>query len=232
VTNVRTIAAWIFGLASAVWALHGFVSILSKLQFVIDAWDWCVAQVPLSHRPILVEFGHRVSDWIAGYREFVHVLVQKLHLPPLPPLIYDVLGVVVFSGGRGVSLSKREYQRYLMGVDANDQMALMYHRLEERGLSEEERNRRKMQLEEWADATWRELKAHSPFFRLDVPTPSILMYLNHRTMWFLRYIGVPFHPLRVYAIFKAIQNSLVYGGLVTIIIAALFGIDYLYRHFA
>jgi hypothetical protein len=111
VTSVRKYIGWVISVALFVWAIFGLVSILSKLHFAMDAWSWCVARVPISQRPILVEFRHHVSDWVASYRELVHEIAQILHLPRLPQLIYDAVGVVAFSIGRGQWIGRRADMR-------------------------------------------------------------------------------------------------------------------------
>jgi hypothetical protein len=37
------LAGWAIGIVSICWAAVGFVNVLSKLHFVMDAWSWCVS---------------------------------------------------------------------------------------------------------------------------------------------------------------------------------------------
>lgn len=83
------------------WAIFGLLSLLSELKFVIDGVGWLVSHFPISLKPVLLGIGKRVPQAISGYRELVLALARLLHLPHLPSFLFDSVGVVAFSVGRG-----------------------------------------------------------------------------------------------------------------------------------
>lgn len=203
---MRNYFSWVIGIGLFVWATFGLVSILSKLHFAMDAWSWCVARVPISQRPILVEFRHHVSDWVASYRELVHEIAQTLHLPRLPQLIYDAVGVVAFSIGRGQWIGRRADMRAadfvlesgeLDHLETDDEMlAGLYRRFPLEGLKDKITFLLRQQIVNHLSRVW-------------MKRPQVWRNLTAQ-----------------------MALILVYGGIVALVLAALFGIDFLYRHFA
>jgi hypothetical protein len=219
-TIIRKAVGWTIAAVSALWALHGLVSILSKLHFVMDAWNWGVALVPIAHRPIVVEFRHQVADWIAGYRELIHGLVQMLRLPRLPQLGYDMLGVVMFSVGRGVRILVDAASNATEGrLQRTEQLIPNY-----RSMTPAEQSVAWYKL---SDTQIDEINAnlYSGFQILDfceraMKATTIALFPK----------SLQSEPVELTV--GVIVHGVVYGGLVGIPIAALFGLDYLYRHFA
>jgi hypothetical protein len=98
---------WVVGIALFCWATVSAFSTFSELKFLVDGWTWSVDQVPISIKAVALAVGKYVSGIVGGYREFVHGLVQMLHLPRLPQVVYDMAGVVAFSAGRGLWVGRK-----------------------------------------------------------------------------------------------------------------------------
>jgi predicted cation transporter len=88
------LVGWVVGIALFCWATVSAFSIFSELKFLVDGWSWSVGQVPISIKAIVLMIGKYVSGIVGGYREFVERLVQMLHLPSLPQIAYDSIGVI------------------------------------------------------------------------------------------------------------------------------------------
>jgi hypothetical protein len=159
----------------------------------VDGWTWSVDQVPITVKVIALAVGKWVSGVVGGYREFVHGLVQMLHLPHLPQYLYDALGVVTFSIGRGHWIGRQIWERI-----KNRPVTTF----PPRGLD-------RLFIKTTMATRARPFAVMAPLF---APLPSVF--------WVFTWI--------IIFIFEA----LVYGSLVAIVIATLFGIDYVYRHFA
>jgi hypothetical protein len=184
---------WIVGIALFCWATVSAFSIFSELKFLVDGWTWSVDQVPISIKTVALAIGKYVSSVVGGYREFVHGLVQMLHLPRLPQFVYDVAGVIAFSVGRGRWIERKAraaaYKEF--GFD----MAATYERYP-------------LQLRVVALRSW--------LYNRFIPGGE---------QAFLGY------PRRSRFLILAAQ-CIIYGGLVATVLAALFAIDFLYRHFS
>jgi hypothetical protein len=203
----------IVGIGLFCWAAFGLLSLLSDLAFVIAAVDWSIGHVSISFKDIILGFGKWISDAVSGYREFVRGVARLLHVPSLPPVVYDVLGVIAFSLGRG----------YLLGRRALKETAELFATL---------------------FATDEEHANKAPAVAIDGFAP-----LRNVAELLLRYIGIAgLHlPTVVFAPDKVKWTrstwwrvkfampaiwTLVYGTAVSLVLGLLFGIDYVYRHFA
>jgi hypothetical protein len=199
---------WAVGIVLFCWATVSALSIFSELKFLVDGWTWSVDQVPISINVIALVVGRYVSGVVGGYREFVHGLAQMLHLPRLPQVVYDVAGTVAFSIAGGRWIAKRAHA----SVYAFDF------------------------TREWnIDEVGRLIKERLQHYPIKRFTDAFAIWIE----WHLpRKAEYPEEPpdLRNYRYSLFVANAIVYGGLVAaiiaIVIAALFGIDYLYRHFA
>lgn len=105
--GMRRFIVGVIGIALFCWATVSAFSIFSELKFLVDGWTWSIDQVPISIKAIALAVGKYVSGIVGGYREFVRGLVQMLHLPRLPQPVYDAVGIVTFSMGRGYWIAKQ-----------------------------------------------------------------------------------------------------------------------------
>jgi hypothetical protein len=160
------------------WAMFAALSLLSELKFLVDGLGWSITHVAISFKAILLEIGKRVSEVVAGYREFVHGLAQLLHLPRFAQYVYDILGVASFSTSKGIALMWRDVQLAVKaGKDQKVKESALSHFVMETILL-------------------------FPAFAQKSPT------------------------------FFALAMTLLYVGTVAAAVSSLFGIDWLYRHFA
>jgi hypothetical protein len=199
---------WIFAAVLFCWATVSAFSIFSEVKFLVDGWTWSVDQVPTSINVIALAVGKHVSGVVGGYREFVHGLAQMLHLPRLPQVVYDVAGTVAFSIAGGRWIAKRAHSSvykidFTRPWNIDENIRLVNERLQH------------YPIKRFTDAFAIWIEWHLPRKAEDPDEPPDLR--NYRCSLF-------------------VANAIVYGGLVAIVIAiiitALFGIDYLYRHFA
>ncbi len=195
---------WVVGIVLFCWATVSAFSIFSELKFLVDGWTWSVDQVSISFKAIALAIGKYVSGIVGGYREFVRGLVQILHLPRLPQLVYDVAGTVAFSIAGGRWIAKRVHSS-VYKIDFTREW-----NIDELGRLVKERLQH-YPIKRFNDAFAIWIEWHLPRKAEDPEDPADLR--NYR-----------------YSLFVA--NAIVYGGLVAIVIAVLFGIDFLYRHFA
>jgi hypothetical protein len=106
---IRIIAVVLF-----CWAVFGLLSLLSDLKFFVDGVDLSIAHVSILVRDFLLTIGKWISEAVSGYRELVRGLARLLHLPRLPPVLYDVVGVLSFSIGCGFWLGRRDVEEQRM----------------------------------------------------------------------------------------------------------------------
>jgi hypothetical protein len=107
VGDLMRIVGFVVGVVLFCWATVSAFSIFEHLKFLVDGWTWSVDQVPITIKSVALMIGKYVSDIVGHYREFVHGLVQMMHLPRLPQFAYDVLGIISFSCGRGISVREK-----------------------------------------------------------------------------------------------------------------------------
>jgi len=212
-SSVWAVVGWPVAIVLFVWATVSAFSIFSDLKFLVDGWTWSVDQVPISIKAIALAIGKHVSGIVGGYREFVHGLVQMLHMPRLPQFVYDAAGVAGFSIGRGRWLVKRSVDRNFK--DAVAGIELLAGAV--RGQLDEAKRKRLKRASSGGSSpilkmTWRLYEWLSARSKREWRFPWVERLVKQAN-WF-------------------VATIVVYGGLVAIIIAALFGIDYLYRHFA
>jgi hypothetical protein len=217
---------WVVGIVLFCWATVSAFSIFSELKFLVDGWTWSVDQVPVTIKSVALAVGKYVSGIIGGYREFVHGLVAMLRLPRLPQLAYDTAGVVVFSVARGYQLGTaitKKYREEFGGRWAH--------------LPPDYAEALEGQAEGNPYLTAEDLRA----MRRKYPVRDVARRLHEKlTEIFLvpgRYGHK--HPYRlgdlkwiVWRTMQALAFVLIYGTLVAVLLSALFGIDFLYRHFA
>ncbi len=101
------------GIVLVCWGIFSALSLLSDLHFLVDGLNWSIAHLAVSFKTVLLEIGKRISDVVSGYRALVRGLVRLLHLPVLPHYIYDALGVVSLSVGRGFGVYRRDRRELL-----------------------------------------------------------------------------------------------------------------------
>jgi hypothetical protein len=196
-------------IVAACWAVFGFVSILSKLQFAVDAGNWFVAHVPA--KQLFLDLRNWLADALSGYHDFMHGVTRVFHLPQLPPFVYDMIGMVSFAVGRGYELSaavgEKRHEFWLALPHATESDPGDRHP----SMSEKDQH----------------LQARSEAFRLTdrrYPLYTLVIKLAHmqvllpRSWW---------HVTGDASFFVA--RILVYGGVVAVILAGLFGVNYIYR---
>lgn len=193
------------------WATVSAFSIFSELKFLIDGWTWSVGQVPISIKAIALAIGKHVSGIVGGYREFVHGLVQVLHLPYLPQEVYDTGVVAASSMACGNWLFRRAKRKF---IEAEV-------RLEARRLSEQDTD---SVYEAYVEEGER-LRKRFPLFALSaiIAVPLYLLFSSDESLSELR---------RVENFVFFCAGIILHGCVVAIVINMLFNIDYLYRHFA
>jgi len=213
----------IVGIVLFCWAAVSAFSIFSELKFLVDGWTWSVDQVPISIKSIALAVGKYVSGIVGGYREFVHGLVHLLHVPTLPQFVYDVLGVVAFSVGRGL----RVLRKARAGIA--EHFRRFTHVAEPtipnfNSMSDMQQIRA---LVEWA----RDKPQY--YRRSDFPLNAFCdSVTTHATRYFYpEHRPTAFESFLVNAIYFVTPIT-IYGSAVGIPLAILFGIDFLYRHFA
>jgi hypothetical protein len=198
---MRNLIGWVIGITLLCWGVTSAFSIFSELKFIVDGWTWSVDQVPLSIRAVFLAVGKWASGLVSDYRAFVHLVVGLLHLPHLPQYIYDGLGVVTFSAGRGYWLGRHAQKKGKAFWDKAiliDEKSQMYRTVGREPL-----------FMSWVEVL-SSLIAH------------LLNKLGMEVSWLDDHLEV----------IRLFTWSLVYGVLVAIILAALFGTDFAYRHFA
>jgi len=199
---VRKLIVSIIGIVTFVWATLSAFSIFSDLKFLVDGWTWSVDHVPILIKNIALAVGKRVSEIVGGYREFVRGLVQMLHLPPLPSLVYDMAGLLAFSIGRGYRLGEIVRKR---SVDA-----IVSHLdwLNKNMFTKDPRDFPKVR------------KPHFCLFRIAGRIETYLLF------------GRPADSrLWSFWVARALGSIVAYGGAVLVILCVLFGIDHVYRNF-
>jgi hypothetical protein len=259
------IVGFIVGIVLFCWATVSAFSIFSELKFLGDGWMWSVDQVPITIKSVALMVGKHVSGVVGGYREFVHGLVQMLHLPHLPQFIYDVLGIAAFSVGRGRSwfLGKIRQQekfrpqaldalwkdpslkaklqaraaiwgreelvdRYLEDPNEKEKFLSSGWEYKEQAveMTEEERDLSRVKSLLYLTVLSEVLKLQNDRF----PLRRAYLALDSAAVHFPGIRALPFSwRLLLTELFSV---SVVYVSVVAILIAALFGIDFLYRHFA
>jgi hypothetical protein len=98
---MRSIFNTIIAVGAFCWAVFALLSLLSDLKFLVDAMDWFLGHFSVSFKDILLVIGKRISEAVSGYRELVRGLARLLHLPPIPSVVSDAAGIVLFSISRG-----------------------------------------------------------------------------------------------------------------------------------
>jgi ElaB/YqjD/DUF883 family membrane-anchored ribosome-binding protein len=217
-TSIRKYVGWVIGVALFVWGTISAFSIFEKLKFLVDGWSYSVGHFPMptSAREVLLLIGKWVSVKVANYRDFVHSVVATLGLPHLPQTVYEAAGIFIFSVRRGYQVGKRQ-------ADADRQHLVDFHSKNLEKLSELA-NRPGLGLDERLQKMKEQQRSA---FRGEKPFVSkwsrlygdMLRDFAAERPW--AWVGI-----------RVISLVLVYGTAVTLVIAALFGIDYLYRQFA
>lgn len=205
------LAGWVVGVVLFVWATVSAFSIISELKFLVDGWTWSVGQVPISIKVIALTIGEYVSGVVGGYREFVLGLVVMLHLPHLPQVVYDTGVVAAFSTACGNWLYRRAKRKF---IEAEV-------RLEARRLSEED-------TDSVYEAYVEEGERLRKRFLLLALSANVAIRLY---LWFTS--DDSFSKLRRVENFVFFcAGIIIHGCVVAIVIATLFNIDFIYRHFA
>jgi hypothetical protein len=219
---------WVVGIVLFCWATVSAFSIFSELKFLIDGWTWSVDQVPISIKAIALATGKYVSGVVGGYRELVHGLVQMLHLPKLPQLLYDAGGIAAFSIGRGVRIERR----IRTTIRAAFELPFVPPRVIKKDMSDRELRELDAQLERTKQIL--EQAGENAVKVADAMDRRFPLERLRRRLAILFYKPTPRDPTSeaLLRIVLFVCGAIVYGGLVAGVIAALFGIDYLYRHFA
>jgi hypothetical protein len=199
-----------------------------------------------------------VSGIVGRYREFINALVHMLNLPHLPQAIYDTAGIGAFSVGRGVWIGRKVERLLAKDLDSalsdvlkqspdlksftshtskfNEDMAAFRGKLSAASSVDET-----IQI---ARGVSRIVLQHQG--RL-VVTGSLKEVANTSDTLDKRYrlwgysprlavwLGAPPPKQGVtlaYRILLRVGHAIIYGGLVACCIAAMFGIDFIYRQFA
>jgi hypothetical protein len=228
-TSIRKYASWVIGIALFVWAIFGTFSTLSRLGFVVDSLDWSANHAPLTVKTVALTIGKLISQLVTGYRALVHGLVQMLHLPKLPQLIYDWAGIAAFSMARGRWITNLAEKRYMKAYD--ETRAADRRRAEEiiNSMSEADSKADRMRKMRELDFPFSSVMKYSLYRRASGIALRWQLGVLQKIAGSSLLISLLGPLTRVVA--QAITASF-YSGLVALVIAALFGIDYLYRHFA
>jgi len=215
---MRNLVRWVIGIALFCWGVCSAFSIFSELKFLVDGWSRLVDQAPISIHTTLLLVGKWAAALVEDYRAFVHGLVEILHLPRLPQFVYDAIGLVTLSIGRGSQLGWKAASNWRQHLS----------RLEEtsRDLSEslapERFSGKARRLWEHKQRLNRNFPIMRRAVRLRYAFDDSILGSDARGVFKQTVSTLVFFPIAV---------TLVYGGLVSLLLATLFALDYVYRHF-
>ena len=195
------------------WGVFGALSIISKLDIVSDFSNWSVGQAPVTLKHLLLAIGAGISEVVSGYRAFVHNVARLLGLPPMSPVVYDVIGIITFSAGRGYRVGMPYIKMLRRQLGMSDQLREI---LERRKTSKRYR---------FGAAEQAQLDAHHE-------NNIMPFWLARRAVVFSDFINPLDESDTGIAVADAIAATICYGLLVSVVMSMLFGIDYCYRYFA
>jgi hypothetical protein len=145
----------------------------------------------------------------------------------LPQIVYDVAGVASFSIGRGVWIDRKAKRPFV----AERTRAAVSHNEGKEWNAEMDRVYKRFPLAYLTERLWSLIPGRDRTFGYSVGL-AIPIARSMGTDRFLRHRFWLYREAVTDSIVRSMSGVIVYGGLVAIVIAALFGIDFVYRHFA
>jgi hypothetical protein len=193
-------------------AAFGWLSTLSRLKFVLDSLVWSIDRIPENLQTILGVLGHSISEAVSGYRGLVTKLVSVLHLPRMRPIVYDVIAITFPSAGLGYRLGMRNITTLRENLVQGEALRKKY----ERRLRWRNKSRQKA------------LSEYGEHFQENIQPFWLAQYADRLSNFLNGTIGY----LLPWGLADRMAAVMFYGAVVSVVVASLFGIDYLYRHFA
>jgi len=200
--------AFVVGLCLAAF---GWLSALSRLKFLLDSLVWSIDRIPENLQTILGLFGRSISEAVSGYRALGGEVVRVLQLPKLPPTIYDVIAITLPSAGLGYRLGMKNIITLRENLAESEALRKKY-----------ERRRR-----------WRQkprqkaLSAYDEHYEENVQPFWLAQYADRLSNFLNGTVGY----LLPWSLADRIAAIIFYGAVVSTVVASLFAIDLVYRHF-
>jgi hypothetical protein len=205
-------ALWSAFIAGVCLAVFGWLSTLSKLNFLLDGLTWSIDRIPDNLKTILGIFGRSISEAVSGYRKLVGELVHLLQLPKMPQTVYDVIAISFPSAGLGYRLGMRNITTLRENLVEGEALRKKYER------------RRRWRIKS-------RQKAHSEYaqhYEENIQPFWLAQYADRLSNFLNGTVGY----LLPWGLADRIAAVIFYGAVVSTVVASLFGIDYLYRLFA
>jgi hypothetical protein len=203
---------WSFAAVGICLAAFGWLSTLSKLRFFLDGLDWSVDRVPQNAHAILRAVGDSISEAVLGYRELVRDFARLLKLPKMPPVVYDLIAITIPSAGLGYRLGMTKI------------LTLREKKAESDELYEKYERRRRARRYRFGQE---ELDAYDQYYEEHIQPFRLALYADRLSNWLNGTVGY----LVPWGLADRIAAIIFYGAVVSTVVAGLFGVDYLYRHF-
>jgi hypothetical protein len=203
---------WSAFTAGVCLAAFGWLSTLSRLKFVLDSLVWSIDKIPENLQTMLGVLGHSISEAVSGYRGLVTKLVSVLHLPRLRPMVYDVIAITFPSAGLGYRLGMRNITTLRENLVEGEALRRKYER------------RRRWRYKSRQKA----LSEYGRHYDENVQPFWLAQYADRLSNFLNGTVGY----LLPWGLADRIAAVVFYGAVVSIVVASLFCIDYLYRHFA
>jgi hypothetical protein len=194
-------------------AAFGWLSTLSRLKFVLDSLVWSIDRIPPNLQAILQVVGHNISEAVSGYRELVAKLVRVLQLPKMRPIVYDVIAIAFPSAGLGYQLGMKNITTLRENLAESDALRKKY----------EKRWRRR-----WYKSSQSARKVYDEHYEENIQPFWLAQYADRLSNFLNGTVGY----LLPWGLADRVAAVIFYGAVVSSVVAGLFGIDYLYRHFA
>ena len=192
-------------------AAFGWLSTLSRLKFFLDGLVWSIDRIPENLQTILRSFGHSISEAVLGYRELVREFVRVLQLPKMPNVVYDLIAISLPSAGLGYQLGMKNITMLRANLAAGEALRKKYKR----------------RLRWRYKSRKRALSAYDQHYEENVQPFWSAQYADRLSNFLNGTVGY----LLPWSLADRIAAIIFYGAVVSTVVASLFVIDLVYRHF-